>query len=200
MRSLVLIIALILSLGLIGCSKERQIPTVTKASAPPPGMAIVNIHYTHGNNRLDWSVHNEKGEFLFFLAPESVHQVVVAPGERGFYVFERVFGGAAYFHSGGRLTVAAGKIYDIEALPSWTGGCKLNPISPKDKDYNERIIRGDKLAHVGVADRAIPDNAAREKLAAARIGRIEEELHRALEKNPDVKKEWRWMDESECRP
>ena len=197
MRTLTLLIALVISLGMAGCS-PRPIPTAARATAPPPGMAIVNIHFDWGNNKLDWSIHNEKAEFLFFLAPRSVHQVVVTPGVHNFFACEKNFG-MATLHAAVRVQASAGKIYDVNVATKGAGGCWLRPMRPSDKKYSIMMKRSLELAVVGTADRSLPDNQAREAKMAPRIASELKKIEEMFAKDPSITSEV-FMTDADARP
>jgi len=186
LRPFALIAIALITVALVGCGgNPRHVVASPLVTAPPPGKALINFVYDHGSEK-DQSIHNEKKEILFLVAPNTVHQLVITPGTQDFFIMSPVGGilNLPGLDSVIRIHAVAGRIYDVELERNFLTNFTLTvPAHPGTKQHNEIAGLLTTLQTVGPVDRSIPDIQEREQKYAPRV---ETSLQKWRE-NPDVK-------------
>lgn len=163
---IVLVIALI-TVALTSCGgNPRYVVASPRVDAPKPGKALVNFFYDYSSEK-GQLIFNEKKELLFLVAPRTVHQVEVDPGEHTYFVGTHL-GGMTFYIPGiegkTKITAQEGRIYDVYLTVSLFGHYTVAwPAHPGTSYHNEVAPLLTTLQAVGPLDRTIPEIMKREE-------------------------------------
>lgn len=192
LRPFIVLVIALFTVALTGCGgNPRYVVASPRVDAPPPGKALVNFVYDYGSEK-GQGIFNEKKELLFLVAPRSVHQVAIDPGDHDFFIMSPVGG---IFNIPGldcrfRIHAAAGRIYDVNlSLQSLTNFTFVIPPHPGTKNNDDVLKLIATLQPISPIDRTIPDVQKHEQKYGPRL----EKSQKALRENPDLIPEWQWQ-------
>lgn len=163
-----------LSLVLMGCTgNPRHVVPSPRVDAPPPGKAVVNFFYDYGTEK-NQSIFNEKKELLFLIAPRTVHQVAVDPGEHIYFVGIYIGGFLKVPGVDGKIKITAkeGRIYDVYLTVNFGNYTQVEPAHPGTSYHDEVAPLLATLQTVSPLDRTIPEIKEREESYYPVLGRF----------------------------
>lgn len=184
LRPFIVLVIALFTVAIAGCGgNPRHVVASPRVDAPPPGMALVNFVYDD-SHEYGQGIFNEKKELLFLLAPNSVHQLAITPGNQDFFIMAPCWGllNIPGIDSMIRIHAVAGRIYDVNVYVNLGKYTLPYPAHPGTEDHDDVLKLIATLQPISPIDRTIPEVQKHEQKYGPKL----EKGLKELRENPDI--------------